>query len=205
MGDDYTEEDKLGFTKVQFEGAAKNLLEKAVKRHIETHTDVAFTDVVKMLYQSVLGSFHVLDHMDEKQIETWIREALTAVEPAKRPVTEKLYGKRWVRLDLGAFKHKNGNDYRLATQSFMKAKCETRVSQDKFRVVMNRLLKVVKDGKIKPKRSDLDLAALADCFLKQYERKGFLPLHHSEAYSKTNPQYLVVPSESTIKPRSKRP
>ena len=150
MGDDCTEEDKLGFTKVKFEGTAENLLEKAVKRHIETHTDVAFTDVVKMLYQSVLGSFHILDHMDEKQIETWIRETLTAVEPAIRPLTEKLYGKRWVRLDLGAFKHKNGNDYRLATQLFMKAKCETRVSQGKFMVVMNRLLKVVKDGKIKP-------------------------------------------------------
>lgn len=189
-------ERKLSSLEVLFYGIALNPLQKAIKNHVETHSSVTFVDVVKFLYQSVLGSFHMLDHMDDQKIETWIRESLAPIEPAARMLTEKLYGEKWVRLDLGAFKQRYGNDYKTAAQLFTKGRLETRVSQHEFTILIVELVKLVKDGMIRPVDSNVSFVALVERFLDEYKKMGYPPLHHSEIYSKNNVSYIVVPASN---------
>ena len=189
------EKELLG-TEVYFEGAARDMLEKAIKNHIETHSGVTVVDIVKFLYQSVLGTHHILDHMKDNQIETWIKEQLASARPADRPLTEPLFGKSWVRLDLEAFKHKHGNNYRLATRMFMNGRCVERTESKEFLQTIERLNKLLLDRKIKPTHSYIDLSVAAERFMKTYKQMGFPPIHHSASFTKQNPPYIIVPSES---------
>jgi hypothetical protein len=195
-------EKELLETKVRFEGAVRDSLEKAVKSHIETHNGVTLVDIVKFLYQSILGAHHVLDHMNDKQIETWIKEQLESAEPADRPLMEPLFGTSWVRLDLEAFKHKHGDNYRLATRMFIKGRSVKKVKSSEFSEAMERLNKLLSNRKIRSMHSQIDLSVLADRFLRTYRQMGFPPLHHSASYTKQNPPYIIVPSQSPMPKRT---
>jgi hypothetical protein len=192
---DFMEKELLG-TEVYFEGAAQDALEKAVKNHIETHFGVTVVDIVKFLYQSVLGTHHILDHMNNDQIETWIKEQLESARPADRSLTEPLFGNRWVRLDLEAFKHEHGNNYRLATRMFMNGRCVQKAKSKEFLRTIERLNKLLSNRKIRPTHSHIDLSVAAERFMKTYKQMGFPPLHHSASFTKQNPPYIIVPSET---------
>jgi hypothetical protein len=192
-------EKELASIEVCFQGTARDSLERAIKTHIKTRRGITFVDIVKFLYQSVLGSHHVLDQMNDEQIETWIKEALESAKPADRPLTERLYGKRWVRLDLGAFKREHGGDYRPAARMFMKGKLAKRATSKEFLTVMERLKNMVADRKITPLNSSLHLTDPVNRFLKTYRQKGYPPTHHSPLYTKKNPPYILVPSNSVPK------
>jgi hypothetical protein len=184
---------------VCFEGEGRSALEKAVKNHIETHRGVTFVDIMKFLYQSVLGGHHVLNHMSDEQVETWIKEQLESAEPADRPLTEPLLGNRWVRLDLEAFKHEHGNNYRLAARMFISGRSVEKTKSSEFSQAMERLNRLLSTRKIRLTRLNVDLSAPADRFLRTYEQMGFPPLHHSASYTKQNPPYVIVPSKSLPK------
>ncbi len=181
---------------IRFDGEADDELSEAVKVQIETHCNVTLVDVVKFLYQSTLGSFHLLDHMTEGEIETWIRKNLAAAQPKKEPLTEKLCGAKWVRINLGAFKQKHGNDYKLLTNLFMKGSDEKRTPKTGFSTELDSLLKLIVTEKIKPLDPDFNLPDLAVDFLTDYKRRGFPPLHHSPLYNEKNPQYIVISLDS---------
>jgi hypothetical protein len=185
--------ESLTSIKIKFDGKAEDELSEAIKLHVETHPDVTLVDVIKFLYQSVLGSFHLLDHRSESEIKTWINRNLTAAQPEKEPLTEKLYGDKWVRVNLGAFKQKYGDDYKLLIKLFMKGKEEKRILTTEFSAKLDSLLKLVVTGKIRPLNSNPDLPDLVVGFFADYRKRGFPPLHHSLSYSEKNPQYLVVP------------
>jgi hypothetical protein len=157
---------------------------------------------VKFLYQSVLGTYHILDHMNDKQIETWIKEQLNSAEPADRPFTEPLFGDKWVRLDLGAFKHKYGDNYRLATRMFMNGRSVEKARNNEFILATERLNKLLSNDKVRPIRSHADLSVSAERFMNTYKQMGFPPLHHSASYTKQNPPYIIVPSESPMPERT---
>jgi hypothetical protein len=184
--------ESLASIKIKFHGKAEDELSEAIKLHVETHCDVTLVDVIKFLYQSVLGSFHLLDHMTESEIETWIKKNLAAAKPKEEPLIEKLYGDRWVRVNLGAFKQKYGNDHKLLTKLFMKGKEEKRTSTTEFSTKLDSLLKLAVIGKIKPLNSNPNLPDLAVGFFADYKQRGFPPLHHSPSYSEKNPEYIVV-------------
>lgn len=177
---------------IRFDGNAEDELSEAIKIHIETHCNVTLIDVIKFLYQSVLGSFHLLDHMTEGEIETWIKKNLAVAQPEKELLTEKLYGNKWVRVNLGAFKQKYGNNHKLLTKLFLKGKEEKRTSTTEFSIKLDSLLKLVVKGKIRPLNSNPNLPDLAVGFFADYRQRGFPPLHHSPPYSEKNPQYIVV-------------
>jgi hypothetical protein len=188
--------ESLGSIKIRFDGKAGDELGEAIRLHIVTHRDVTLVDVIKFLYQSVLGSFHLLDHMTECEIEAWIKKNLATAQPKEEPLTEKLYGDRWIRVNLGAFKQKYGDDHKTLTKLFMKGKEEKRASTTEFSIKLDSLLKLVVSGKIRPLDSKPDLPDLAADFFADYEQKGFPPLHHSSLYSEKNSEYLVVPLDN---------
>ena len=179
-----------------FDGAARGEFEKAVKNHIEIHKGVTFVDVVKFLYQSIMGTHHILDHMDDHQIQTWLKEQLESANPANRSFTELLFGDRWVRLDLAAFKHRYGVDYRLAARLFLTGKSVKRTGVKEFSQAMEKLNRLVSNHKIRSIDSHVDLASSAVSFLETYKHENFPPLHHSESYTKQNPPYIIIPAES---------
>jgi hypothetical protein len=188
--------ERLRSIRIRFEGKAEDELGLAIKRHIGAHDGVTLIDVVKFLYQSVLGSFHMLDHMNESEIEAWIRKSFAAVKPERRSLTEELYGNRWVRLDLGAFKQKYGPNDKPLISLFLKGKEEERVSTDEFSAGLDLLMKLVSDGKIRPLCSTENLPDMALGFFSEYKQMGFPPLHHSRLYSERNPEYVVIPRDS---------
>jgi hypothetical protein len=197
--------DRLAAIKIKFEGKAEDKLSEAIKRHIEVHSDVTFIDVIKFLYQSVLGSFHLLDHMTESEIEGWTKRNLEVTQSKEEPRVEKLYGNEWVRINLGAFKQKNGNDYNLLARLFVQGKRERRASSTEFSIELDSLLKLVETGKIRPLDSNLRLLDLVAGFLTDYRERGFPPIHHSQSYSEKNPRYVVVSLHSLLRHSSLRP
>jgi len=184
--------ENLSSIKIKFDGKVEDELDEAIKRHIETHANVTLIDVIKFLYQSVLGSFHILDNMSENETEAWIKKDLAITEPEEKPLTEKLYGDKWVRIDLGAFKQKYGSDYKLLAKLFIRGKEEKRVSITELSIKLDSLLKLVVARKIRPLNSSVNLPDLAAGFLVDYKRRGFPPLHHSQSYSEKNPRYVVM-------------
>jgi len=189
-------EKELSGLEVCFAGAARDEFEKAIKNYVVTHSGVTLVDIVKFLYQSVLGTHHILDHMDDGQIENWIKEQLESAKPADRPLAEPLFGKRWVRLDLGAFRLQHGNDYRLAAQMFLSGRCKEKGSDKEFSRTIERLSKLLQNQKVRPIRSQFELSTAFCLFIKTYKQMSFPPLHHSTSFMKQNPPYIVVPSES---------
>jgi hypothetical protein len=199
--------DRLAAIKIRFEGKAEDRLSEAIRRHIEAHRGVTLIDVIKFLYQSVLGSFHLLDYMTESEIEAWVKKNLEVAQSEEEPLIEKLYGNKWVRVNLGAFKQKHGNDYNLLARLFVQGKREKRGSATEFSIELDSLLKLVETGKIRPLDSNLKLLDLVVGFLTDYRQRGFPPLHHSQSYSEKNPRYVVVSLHSllrhfNLKPRS---
>jgi len=65
---------------------------------------------------------HAYDMMQEDRIRQWVKKNLKAAEPTERPLTEKLYGDTWVRVDLEAFKAIFGNDHEGLAELFTKGK-----------------------------------------------------------------------------------
>ncbi|MFP3984768.1 MAG: hypothetical protein ACLFU9_02200 [Candidatus Bathyarchaeia archaeon] len=195
----------LSSIKVEFDGEADDELSDAIKRHIETHENITLIDIVKFLYQSVLGSFHLLDHMSEKEMEAWIQKNLAIAKPEEKSLTEKLYGNTWVRLDLGAFKHKYGDDFKLLARLFISGKEEKRIPTTELATRLDALLKKVVTRKIRALNSNINLSDLAFGFIKDYKKRGFPPIHHSHLYSATNPQYIVVPLRNIRSHLSKTP
>jgi hypothetical protein len=183
-------------TEVCFVGVARGEFEKAAKNYIETHGGVTLVDIVKFLYQSVLGTHHILEHMNDKQIETWIKEQLESAEPADRPLTEPLFGNTWVRLDLGAFKHEYGDNYTLAIRMFLNGRSVEKARNNEFTRTIERLNKLLSNRKIRPTYSQIDISIPAKHFIKTYKQKGFPPLHHSASYAKQNPPYIIIPSKN---------
>ena len=170
----------LGTIIVKFEGEEQDELSLAIKRHVEAHEGVTLVDIVKFLHQSVLGSLHILDHMSEGEIEAWIAENLSH-QPDKGPLTEDLYGNKWVRLNLGAFKHRYGPNKELLVRLFLKGKEEERVSVAEFSCKLHKMFKLVSAGKIRPSNSNGSLPDFASTFLLEYKRMGYPLLHHSRS------------------------
>lgn len=186
--------EELSLIELQFVGDEEDQFSKIIKKHIDTHEGVTFRDLLKFLYQSVLGSHHIFDMMKENKIKKWIEKNLNDAESSDRPLTEKLYGKKWVRINLGVFKKEHGNNSEKLFEIFLKGKEEKRGSIDKLLKLQDELTQLVKNGEIKPLSYNANLVDLMDGFVVNYKQEGCPPLHHSRLYAEKNPHYLVVSS-----------
>jgi hypothetical protein len=192
----------LTSTELCFAGRAEDDFEGALKEQMGLHEGVTIMDLLKFLYQSSLGPFHLFEMMNDTELKEWIRKNLDDSRPSEGPVTEKLYGKKWARVNFGPYKKRFGNDHQRIYKLFAGAKGMKQVQLDEYRNILKKLLEVVARGKIRPKTHEPNILRPVQIFLKEYEEKHYPPIHHSKSYMlKNTSEYLVVPCSSVDKLR----
>jgi len=188
------EEKSLSSVEFRFTGSAEDPFAGALKKQMELHEGMTFIDLLKFLYQSSLGPFHIFEMMDKIRLMDWIRENLEKVEPSDGPLIESLYGNKWVRVNLGSYRKKYGCDYQRLYEIFMRAKNMKKKRMSEFIELQKKLVDNIRKGKIRPIFDESRILLLVENFLKRYEESGYPPVHHSATYMlKNNSEYLVVP------------
>jgi len=175
------EADTLTSTELCFAGRAEDAFAHALKEQIELHESVTITDLLKFLYQSSLGPFHLFEVMDEAQLKEWIRRNLDDSRPSDGLLIEKLYGEKWVRVNFGPYKKRFGNDYQRIYKLFAEAKEMKHGQLDEYRDLLKKLLHLVATGKIRSKTDRSNMLRPVQIFLKKYEEKDYPPIHHSKS------------------------
>jgi len=61
-------EEPLSVIELKFAGCAEGRFTKALKKQMELHEGVTFMDLLKFLYQSSLGPFHLFEMMNETEL-----------------------------------------------------------------------------------------------------------------------------------------
>jgi len=190
-------EKRLSLLELRFVGSSEDDFTKSLRKHMERHEGVRLSDLLKFLYQSSLGSFHLLEMMNETEMLSWIKKNLKNTQPSEGPLVEELYSKKWVRLNFGPYKKNYGNEYRKIFEGFMEAKKMKRSSVGEFRKLLESLIDAFRKGRIQPVTYEPRALRLVEDFLEKYEDEGYPPVHHSEAYMlKSSSDYLVVPRSS---------
>jgi hypothetical protein len=190
-------EKRLSSLELRFVGRAEDDFTKILRKHIELHKGVSLFDLLKFLYQSSLGSFHLLEMMNETRMLNWIKKSLENTQPSDGSLVEELCCKKWVRLNFGPYKKRYGNDYLKIYEAFLKAKNMKQGRVAEFRKLLESLIDAFRKGRIQFVSHEPNALSLVEGFLKEYEEKGYPPVHHSEAYTlKNSSDYLVVPRSS---------
>lgn len=190
----------LSMIELKFTRYAEDSFEKALKGQMELHEGVTFIDLLKFLYQSSLGPFHIFEMMDEVQVKNWIRESLNNAKPSDEPLVEGLYSKKWVRLNLGAYKKKYGNNLQRLYKVFVNAQVMKKGQFKEFEELLRKLVEGLRERKIEPVIHDSQILRLVEDFVRELRKKGYPPIHHSEIFMQKNTyEYLVIPSSSMDK------
>lgn len=186
-------EEYLSSLELRFVGRAEDHFTRAVRKQMELHGGVTLFDLLKFLYQSALGPFHLFEMMDETELKGWIRKNLEDAKPSDGPLAEELYGKKWVRVNFGPYKKRFGNDYQRIYEAFVKAKGMKQGQLKEYTGLLRKLVDTIGKGKIRPVTEEPRILLLVQTFLKEYEEKDYPPIHHSESYMLRNSsEYLVV-------------
>ena len=186
----------LSSLELEFVGSAEGGLEQALKEQMRLHRGVTFVDLLKFLYQSALGPFHIFELMDEVQLRSWIARSVRNAEPSDEPLVERLYGETWVRLNLGVFKKRHGDDVERILGFLMSAKDMERGRVEEFETFQKALLEAVRAGRIRSVTHP-SLLELAEEFVRELAKRGYPPIHHSKTFAGSNNyEYLVVPRAS---------
>jgi formylmethanofuran dehydrogenase subunit E len=190
-------EKRLSSLELRFVGHAEDDFEEALKRHMELHEGMSLFDLLKFLYQSSLGSFHLLETANSSELLKWIKKNLENTQPSDGPLVEELYGKKWVRLNFGPYKKTYGNDYRKMFTAFAKAKKMKKEQPAKFLKLLERLIDAFRKKRIDSITDEPKTPSMVLTFLKEYEEKDCPPVHHSKSYMlKNSSDYLVIPRSS---------
>lgn len=190
----------LASVELCFAGRAEDAFERALKEQMKLHEGVTTVDLLKFLYQSTLGPFHLFDIMDETQLKECIRKNLEDARPSDGPLTENLCGKKWVRLNFGPYKKRFGNDYQRIYELFAETKGMKHGQLSEYQDLLKKLRDALTTGKIRPKTDEPNILLPFQSFLKEYEEKNYPPIHHSKKYMLKNAsEYLVIPCLNTDK------
>jgi hypothetical protein len=191
---------RLSTIELKFTGCAEDPFARALKKQMELHEGVTFMDLLKFLYQSSLGSFHLFELMEETELKEWVRRNLENAKPSDGSLTEELYGKKWIRVNFGPYKRKFGNDYQRIYEVFGEARRMKHGQTKEYTDLLKKLLDAIKESRIRPLTEEPTFLSLVETFLEEYEEEGFPPIHHSPMYMKRNScEYLVVPNSSLDK------
>jgi hypothetical protein len=193
-------DDPLSMIELKFTGCAEDRFTKALKKQMELHEGVTFMDLLKFLYQSSLGPFHLFEMMNETELKSWIRKNIKGAKSSDGLLAESLHGNKWVRINFGPYKRRFGNDYKRVFGVFMKAKCMKQGQLKEYTDLLRKLVDAIRKGKIKPVTGEPRFLSLVENFLEEYEEKNYPPIHHSKTYIlKNSSEYLVVPYSSVDK------
>ena len=185
---------RLSAVELKFTGDAEDSFEKALKKQMELHEGETLMDLLKFLYQSSLGPFHLFEMMDETELEIWVRKNLEDAKPSDGPLIEELYGEKWVRVNFGPYKRRFGNDYQRIYKAFVRAKRMKHGQLKEYTDLLKKLVDTVRKKKMRPLTEEPSFLSLVETFLKEYEAEDFPPVHHSKSYMLRNTsEYLVIP------------
>jgi hypothetical protein len=186
--------ERLSAIELKFAGSAEDRFIKAMKKQMEMHEGVTFVDLLKFLYQSTLGPFHLLEMMNKTELKEWIRKNLASTKPSEGPLTEELYSKKWVRVNFGPYKRQYGNDYQRIYEAMISAETIKHGELKEYTDLLKKLVDAIKRKKIRPLTEEPTFLSLVETFLKEYDEEGFPSIHHSHMYMERNScDYLVVP------------
>jgi hypothetical protein len=187
-------EELLCAIELKFTGDAEERFTKALRKQMELHGGVTFMDLLKFLYQSTLGPFHLFEMMNETELKSWIRKNIKKAKVCDGLLAEGLYGKKWMRINFGPYKKRFGNDYKRIYKALVKVKCMKQGQLKEYTDLLWRLVDALRKGKIKPVTEEPRFLSLVENFLEEYEEKDYPPIHHSKIYMLRNSsEYLVVP------------
>jgi hypothetical protein len=190
-------DEPLSSIELKFTRHVEDYFENVLKRQMELHEGVTFIDLLKFLYQSSMGPFHLFEMMDENHMMNWIKKNLQDADPSEGPLVEELYGGKWVRLNLGAYKKKRGSDYRNLFEVLMKSRSMKKGQLKEFEELQEKLVNTLRKRTIKPVTNELRILLLVEDFMKRYKENGYPAIHHSKVYmQKNDSEYLVVPRSS---------
>lgn len=189
------DETRLSSLEFRFVGRADNDFDNALQKHLGLHQGVGLSDLLKFLYQSSLGPFHLLEMMREKELLGWIQRSLEKTKPSAGLLMEPLYGNKWVRLNFGPYKKKYSNDYQRIYEAFMQATNLKPGRLEDFEMLLEKLADAYRKGRIQPVTRAPEALSLVVSFLKQYREGACPPVHHSRSYMlKNSSDYLVISS-----------
>lgn len=187
----------LSILELRFVGNAENRFSKALRKQIELHRSVTLFDLIKFLYQSSLGSFHLFEKMDEAELLHWVKKNLENTHPSDGHLTEDLLSSKWIRVNFGPYKKRFGNDYQKIFEMLITAKSLRRGQPRRFRNLLEKLASAFRKGEIQSVSDESDIVDLVQDFLQSYEKENFPTVHHSKIYmQKNSSDYLVVPKSS---------
>ena len=190
-------EKDLSSIELRFVGCAEDHFTKVLRKQMELHEGVTLFDLLKFLYQSSLGPFHLFEMMDETEMLNWIKKNLKNTKPSDGPLLEELYSKKWVRLNFGPYKRIFGNNHQRIYKVFAKAKKMKRGQPREFRELVKKLVNTLQKGRILSIAHEPRTLSLIENFLKEYEEEDYPPIHHSKVYmQKNSSDYLVIPCSS---------
>ena len=182
---------------LKFAGPAEDRFDKALKKQMEFHEGVCLPDLLKFLYQSSLGSLHLLEMMDQTKMMDWIKRNLEKTRPSDGFLVEELLGRKWARLNFGPYKKKYGNDYLKIYEAFMKAKNMKPGRQEEFKRLVEELIEVFQKRRVRPVSDEPQFLSRVLAFLEEYKKSDYPPVHHSKSYMlKNTSDYLVIPRSS---------
>jgi hypothetical protein len=73
---------RLSTMGLKFTGCAEDPFARALKKQMELHQGVTFMGMLKFLYQSSLGPFHLFELMDETELKECVRRNLENAKPS---------------------------------------------------------------------------------------------------------------------------
>lgn len=142
------------------------------------------TDAVKLLYQSEFGGGHLIKDTDAC-LKYLRREYGTTPQKTDIPLTEEI-GNGFIRVNLAALENSKLSIDKLG-EAFLQSAAQHHGGMESFRKKLAILTDLAQKGKL-PFSPDALQAYLTD-----YEKAGFPPVSHSEAYRAAyHPAYRVV-------------
>lgn len=152
--------------------------------HAEKYPLMEPTDAVKLLYQSEFGGGHLIK--DKQSCITYLwTEFHSTTQQADIPLAEEI-GSGFVRVNLAAL-----NRYDLSVEelgnAFLLSASQPHGNMDSFLAKLSVLRSLTNEG-LMPFSSEA-----LETYLTDYEKAGFPPVSHSEAYRRAyHPAYRVV-------------
>ena len=141
-------------------------------------------DAVKLIYQSTFGGGHLITDENTCLQRLQAEYAATAQNPEQPPLED--IGGCMVRVHLAALDH-SGYTPKQLCQDFIRSAAMVRGSAETFRQRLTLLSELTAAGQL-----PFSMEALSG-YLADYERAGFPPVSHSEAYRASyHPAYRVV-------------
>ena len=156
-------------------------MESILKQHAARYPQMEPTDAVKLIYQNEFGGGHLI--ADEAACLAYLR-----AEHEKTPATpyyaEDL-GNGICRVYLGGIQ-----DVEALGRAFLESAAKHKGSLPAFLEKLEKLRKVTREGVFAFAPEDLE------SYLAEYEKAGYPPVSHSEAYRNAyHPAYRVIRKE----------